>query len=234
MGKKIPDEQLIDELSGDESIPADDGIQTYRCTPGQIKSYVLSLLSIATGMLQDACVTTGKIADDAITNDKLAADIVTVVEIADDAVETDKIKDKAVTIEKLDDLNVVVSSANTSQSFSSTTFAAITGLSATVAGIGRPVLLQMQPTESTTVVGGLKFSGAATNQRGEIRFKRNGTVICTHSVGNDQSFGYDSPSSISFIDVNAINGSNVYTAEARHNTGGTLVVLNSVLVAVAL
>ncbi len=37
--KKITELQLLDEITGDESFPTDDGIQTYRATAAQIRAY---------------------------------------------------------------------------------------------------------------------------------------------------------------------------------------------------
>lgn len=52
--KKITDLTLIDSIAGTESFPVDDTIQTYRATPSQMKSYVLSDGSINLAMLADS------------------------------------------------------------------------------------------------------------------------------------------------------------------------------------
>ena len=68
--KKITELQLRDNVSDDVNFPVDDGIQSYRVTAAQIKTYVLSALSIATGMIQDLAVTTLKLAAGAVTDEK--------------------------------------------------------------------------------------------------------------------------------------------------------------------
>lgn len=60
--KKITDLQLRSSVTDDCNFPVDDGIQSYRVTSVQIKTYILSALSIATGMIQDTAVTLGKLA----------------------------------------------------------------------------------------------------------------------------------------------------------------------------
>lgn len=68
--KKITEVPLRGNVTADVNFPSDDGIQSYRVTAQQVKEYVLSLLSISTGMLQDLSVTVGKIAAGAVTDEK--------------------------------------------------------------------------------------------------------------------------------------------------------------------
>lgn len=51
--KKITELQLRDEVTSDLSIPSDDGIQSYRVTAAQMKSFILANQNILLAMLKD-------------------------------------------------------------------------------------------------------------------------------------------------------------------------------------
>lgn len=63
--KKITDLQLRDEVTDDLSIPSDDGIQSYRVTGSQLKSYVLAagnvLKATLATVVQNALTPTGAV-----------------------------------------------------------------------------------------------------------------------------------------------------------------------------
>lgn len=61
--KRITDLQLRDDVSDSLSFPSDDGIQSYRVTAAQIKTYILAASSIATSMIANLAVTRPKIAE---------------------------------------------------------------------------------------------------------------------------------------------------------------------------
>ena len=56
--KKITDLQLKSSVVGDESLPVDNGIQTYRVTPSQVYDYMLSRRGIETHELSNLAITT--------------------------------------------------------------------------------------------------------------------------------------------------------------------------------
>ncbi len=60
--KKITDLQLRDNVSDDLNFPSDDGLQSYRVTAAQLKSYVVPDGSIDTAKLADSGVTLAKLA----------------------------------------------------------------------------------------------------------------------------------------------------------------------------
>lgn len=65
--KKITELQLISSITGTENLPADNGLQTYRCTPAQLKAYILANQNILLAMLKDdifSGLTTVTAADD--------------------------------------------------------------------------------------------------------------------------------------------------------------------------
>lgn len=51
--KKITELQLISAITGTENLPADNGLQTYRATPNQLKSFILANQNILLAMLKD-------------------------------------------------------------------------------------------------------------------------------------------------------------------------------------
>lgn len=59
--KKITELQLRSEVTAGLNFPSDDGIQSYRVTAAQIKSFVLENDSIATAMILDGAVTRAKL-----------------------------------------------------------------------------------------------------------------------------------------------------------------------------
>lgn len=61
--KTILDLQLVDDVQADSNFAIDDGIQTYRATAAQIKTFILAVNAITTGMIQDEAVTLAKLAD---------------------------------------------------------------------------------------------------------------------------------------------------------------------------
>lgn len=70
--KKITDLQLRDSVTDDLNLPGDDGIQTYRVTGAQIKSYVLSEGAVGATQLATDAVQTAKIQNGAVTSAKAA------------------------------------------------------------------------------------------------------------------------------------------------------------------
>lgn len=68
--KKITDLQLRDNVTDDLSLPGDDGIQTYRVTGSQVKTYVLSAGVVAETQLATDSVSTAKIQAGAVTSPK--------------------------------------------------------------------------------------------------------------------------------------------------------------------
>lgn len=71
--KKITDLQLISSITDSINLPGDDGVQTYRLTAAQLKSYVLSAGAIIAATLATDAVETAKIKDLNVTRAKLAA-----------------------------------------------------------------------------------------------------------------------------------------------------------------
>lgn len=61
--KKITDLQLIEAVTDEVNLPADDTIQSYRVTAAQIKEYVLAAGNIITEMLANLAVTKGKLSN---------------------------------------------------------------------------------------------------------------------------------------------------------------------------
>ncbi len=70
--KKITELQLRDNVSDDVNFPSDDGIQSYRVTAAQMKTYILADDAIETDMIEDLAVTTDKLAAGAVTDAKTA------------------------------------------------------------------------------------------------------------------------------------------------------------------
>lgn len=51
--KKITELQLISSITGSENIPTDNGLQTYRFTPAQMKAYILANQNVLLAMLKN-------------------------------------------------------------------------------------------------------------------------------------------------------------------------------------
>lgn len=115
---------------------------------GTITTGKLGAASVTTAKIADLAVTTGKIADSAVTTAKINDSAVTTAKINDLAVTTAKIADGAVTYAKRGTLNYQLSSSSGSFSTSSTSYTAITNLTASITTNGRPVFVSMVPAES--------------------------------------------------------------------------------------
>lgn len=140
---------------------------------------------IPTDALADGSVTTPKLADGSVTTAKLADDSVTTDKIDEDAVRTPNIQNGAVTQLKRAALGQQISSS--SDAFSTATSGSdvdITNLSVTITTTGRPVFISLIQDGSATFsrVGAIYNPGALVINGGTawaIKFKRDGTTICT-------------------------------------------------------
>lgn len=75
--KLITDLQLRSGVTDGISIPADDGIQSYRITGVQIKTYVLAASNVGTTALAALAVTDTKLADNSVTTNKILNNAIT-------------------------------------------------------------------------------------------------------------------------------------------------------------
>ena len=116
---------------------------------GTITTGKLGAASVTTAKIADSAVTTGKIADSAVTTAKINDSAVTTAKINDSAVTTVKIADGAVTYAKRGTLNYQLSSSCGSFSTSSTSYTAVTNLTASITTNGRPVYVSLVPAESS-------------------------------------------------------------------------------------
>jgi hypothetical protein len=121
--------------------------------------------AVGTASIRDDAITTDKILDDAVTADKLK-DSASVD--ADRAVTTNHIRDGAITSAKLATRNYAISSAAPVASTTSTTMVDVTNLSVSITTTGRPVIVALVGSGSTTS----EFSGGLT-----VNFKRGSTTV---------------------------------------------------------
>jgi hypothetical protein len=190
---------------------------------------------VGTASIADAGVTTAKIADANVTTAKLA----------DAAVTTAKLNDGAVTQAKRAALGQQLSSACTSWDTTSTSFGDVTNLSVSITTTGRPVLLALvqSDTSSTAYVSGENVSSAQTHAySGEWQILRGASVVARQTVGasygnvtdgsKSRLLGSFIPlSAISAYDTGAVAGTYTYKLQFKATSGAEINVVNVKLMA---
>lgn len=202
---------------------ADGSVTTAKLADGAVTTVKIGTAAVDTNNIAGNAVTNAKIAigsvdtsqlfDNAITTIKITDANVTAAKLASNAVTTAKIADGAVTGPKLG-TPVTSSTATITGTTASTSFVTV-GATALITRTGRPVLVIIQPTPSSSAVSSLTGSM-------EIAMLRNGTIIAIFSIiTGDVSF--------SFIDyTSGVTGSSSYTIQYR-SLGGTVSITNAQL-----
>ncbi len=117
-------------------------------------------------------------------------------------------------------LGQTVSSSSGAISTSSTTFALMTNQTAAITSTGRPAWVSLMPELGTTNPSNIQLPASSD---GQIRFKRNGTVITTFLLDNSNASSIRiPPGGFCIMDTGASAGTNTYTAEWKVATTGTI------------
>lgn len=203
-------------------------------SPGLVASFDMTLLSAlpastlpliisSSGQLSSAQITTAQIADSNVTTAKILDANVTTSKIADDNVTTAKLPNGAVTMPKLAGPNWTISSSCGNFLFNSTSFVAVTNLSASLTTNGRPLKIYLVSDGSGNNSAIWRLGGANNLARINIRFKRGSTVIANFIAGvSDVSVApptaYIPPGSFIAVDTPA-SGTYTYSVEAATENG---------------
>jgi len=136
------------------------------------------------------------------------------VRVKDGGISTVKIANAAVTAAKRAAITSNESSSCGAFSTGSTSFVAVTNLSAAITTSGRPVLMFLKSDSSGN---GSAFRNDNTSG-GELRFLRSGTEIARIAIG---SFGYTAATTLYTMETSLAAGSYTYTVEIRSVSGTT-------------
>lgn len=209
-------------------------------------STLLNSTKLDADNLQDGAVTAAKIGTNAVTGAKLNSDTVdnstlqytnSTLSIKDSGVTTAKINDSAVTTAKINDGAVTQAkraslgqqlSSSVSTTSTSTSFTAITGLSASITTTGRPVFIGLvsDGAGSPSLIG----FGTGGAYRTTIRLKQDSTEIAQWPFDAGTAGG-DIPCSSVWHIYSVAAGTYTYSMEWKITSGGTATAQNVKLIA---